>query len=389
MSLQRRIERAVRRARQRGATAAIFALMLIGFVGGLMALVIDGGHMFEVRNELQNAGDSAALAGVLDLNGTTAQYSVAVASAKTYASKNTANGTAVTLHSSGTNQEIWYGHWDTRARAFTPWSASMAPYAVNAVKVIANRTAADGDAVPMFFAPMIGISQRDVSATAIAVGGGPSKACGFPVVVAACSIVDASNNLQCGQTLCFGSSTSHACLSGFTSFALTANTPNIDCAFAQSLGVPNDPGHCPSSCTCNGSPICQATSTTAALNLGNGNNFSKPSGNGGGANDVDNINWAITQAGPSGLYVQAAVVDTGQPPGCGAGTATFNQSMTPVGYLTIHVLAACPTADPKYSSYCNGSDKDIVTAVDCSHSSNQAGGGNVYGTPSTAAYLAQ
>jgi Flp pilus assembly protein TadG len=47
---------------ERGATFVVVALLIIVLVG-VAALAIDIGHLFVVRNELQNASDAGCLAG--------------------------------------------------------------------------------------------------------------------------------------------------------------------------------------------------------------------------------------------------------------------------------------------------------------------------------------
>ena len=47
---------------QKGAVVAIVAVCLVIFVG-FTALAVDIGHLYVVRNELQNAADAGALAG--------------------------------------------------------------------------------------------------------------------------------------------------------------------------------------------------------------------------------------------------------------------------------------------------------------------------------------
>ena len=73
--------------RQRGAIAIMFALtllMLFGFLG----LTLDLGATYDLKTELQNAADAAALAGAKDLNGTATGITNAVARAKSVAASN-------------------------------------------------------------------------------------------------------------------------------------------------------------------------------------------------------------------------------------------------------------------------------------------------------------
>lgn len=77
------------RARQRGVVAILVGLMMaLGVFTGMLALVIDLGELYIAKTELQNAADSAALAGAQELNNTTAGIDKAVAEAIAAASEN-------------------------------------------------------------------------------------------------------------------------------------------------------------------------------------------------------------------------------------------------------------------------------------------------------------
>lgn len=73
--------------RQCGAVMILFAVSLTVLLG-FMALVIDLGRTYVVRTELQNAADSAALAGAKDLNQTAAGVTSAVTTAIAMAAQN-------------------------------------------------------------------------------------------------------------------------------------------------------------------------------------------------------------------------------------------------------------------------------------------------------------
>lgn len=77
------------RARQRGVVAILVGLMMaVGVFTGMLALVIDLGQLYIAKTELQNAADSAALAGASELNNTTAGIDRAVAEAIAAAGEN-------------------------------------------------------------------------------------------------------------------------------------------------------------------------------------------------------------------------------------------------------------------------------------------------------------
>jgi len=68
------------RKRQQGAVAIIVGLSIFILVG-MLALVIDLGHLYITKTELQNAADAAALAGAKELDGTPAGVTAAVGKA--------------------------------------------------------------------------------------------------------------------------------------------------------------------------------------------------------------------------------------------------------------------------------------------------------------------
>jgi Flp pilus assembly protein TadG len=107
---------------QRGATAILVGLLLVVFIG-FAALAVDLGHLFVVRNELQNASDAGALAGARVLyNGDgTAVNEAANATAYESATSNKSEKTSVDVHWAGGNSgDVQRGHWSFAARTFTP-----------------------------------------------------------------------------------------------------------------------------------------------------------------------------------------------------------------------------------------------------------------------------
>lgn len=131
------------------------------FVGVLMvpllamtALVIDVGFMYKTRRELQGAADAAALSSVADLpNAGTVKLT-----AQQYATANhPGHGTIVAPG------DVDLGFWDTSTRSFTAGGLPL-----NAVRVTARRSDANGNPLQLFFAGVIGRPQADVGATAVA-----------------------------------------------------------------------------------------------------------------------------------------------------------------------------------------------------------------------------
>jgi Flp pilus assembly protein TadG len=355
----RRRARALARTRQRGSVAVLFALLLTVLVG-VLALVLDVGHFWEVRAELQNSADSSALAGALSLNGTAAQFPVATGAAQYFARQNDANSAPVNVPLS----DVVLGHWNVQASTFAPATALMPPPQVNAVRVTTRRTAATGDAVRTFFAPVIGINQQDITATAIAVGGGPASTCGFPVAVPQCELFDGQGNLTCDttMTLIFNSNQNNA---AFTLLTLTnPNNPAIECAFARALAS----SACPNGCNCSGS--CIPTNVNDSIRIQNGNDLPDPA--------VGYVKQAVGPPNPP-VYVQIPVIDTGLPPGCaGPGSGALSGIHDVVGYVEVQLLDA--SGPP---------NKSLTVRIDCSRSTNSPAGGGFFGYTSTQVYLGQ
>jgi len=89
------------RSRERGAIAVVVAFAISALLT-LLVLVMNVGHGYSVRAELQNAGDSAALAGVADIGGVnlaalSASLGTARATALNYAAAHRTDATNVSL----------------------------------------------------------------------------------------------------------------------------------------------------------------------------------------------------------------------------------------------------------------------------------------------------
>src|SRR4030042_7094866 len=107
---------------QVGAPAILVGLLMVTFIG-LAALAVDIGHLYLVRNELQNASDAGALAGarVLYTEDGTEVNEGANATAYDAAVANMSEKTSVDVHWNGDNSgDIERGHWSFATRTFTP-----------------------------------------------------------------------------------------------------------------------------------------------------------------------------------------------------------------------------------------------------------------------------
>jgi Flp pilus assembly protein TadG len=359
------------RARRDRGNVSILVALLLPILIGFAALALDFGHAWQVRSELHNATDAAALAGVRDLNGTVAGFAPARASAQRYARAHLANLTSVDVDlNSGNdpNGDIVLGHWDFDARTFTAADAVMPVPRVNAIKVTAHRTAATGNPIQTYFMSFFGHDTLGVGAHAIAAGGTPNAiGCAWPLVVSDCSLYDASGNLRCNAVMTFQRAPTDNV--GFTMLQPRppVDTPGIECEIEQALGAACKPqGTCTCSSSCPGSAI-----QGGEIYISNGNNLSDQM--------VNDINAAVQRAGGGGLFADLPVLDSGGLSYQECGSFQFNRSQRIAGYVHVQITGATPQPN-----------RSIRVRVDCTRDSTQtAGGQGFYGLDSTQPYLVE
>ena len=150
-----------RKAALRRGTVLVYSLIMLTALTGFSSLSVDWGRVQLVKSQLRTAVDAAARAGAsgLAIDGYTA-----IARARATASANKADGIAVELDAF---LDVEIGMWDTTTRRFTKLSMA-AQSSANAVRVIARRTAARGNAIPMIFAQLLGHHHHDVQVEATA-----------------------------------------------------------------------------------------------------------------------------------------------------------------------------------------------------------------------------
>jgi Flp pilus assembly protein TadG len=334
------------RGRQRGNVAVLFALLLTVLVG-VVAMVVDIGNAWKVDAELQNAADSAALAGAVDLIGIATQFPLAIRDAQYDGTRNNANGGAVNVPAAN----VVLGNWAFPSGPFTPFVAQPASQ-INAVQVTTPNTS-----VQTFFAQVLGITQQNVQTRAIAVASGPSAAqCGFPLAIPDACLSDANGNLDCPTVLQFNRNTNNVAL---TLLSLTQPTPGlIDCAMAQALGTPQ--AQCPAGCDCS-----KAGCISSGLNqtrIGNGNDFSQTS--------IAEVNAAVL-ANPPGPIVTLPVVHH-------ACDGNLSNDVNITGYAQFQITGAT-----------FGPPRTVTAQLKCSSTPTTAPpGGGLFGTV-TQVYLAQ
>jgi len=199
---------------RKGTVAVIIATATAVFVG-LAALSIDLGHLFVVRNELQNAADAGALAGARFLydNDGTAVNATANTIAYNASIANRSEKVPVDVHwSGGNNGDIQRGHWSFATRTFTPndsllpvnlWDTSPAeldanPAFINAIRV---KTRREDTPAASFLAGIFGFKNFVLSGVAIAYIGFAGSLAPFevdqPIALCSQSILSSNGEYSC------------------------------------------------------------------------------------------------------------------------------------------------------------------------------------------------
>jgi Flp pilus assembly protein TadG len=149
---------------QRGVVIIWFTLLLPVLLG-FAALAIDVARLYLTKVELQNAADAATLAGASAVSGSPGSYnwSNVESDARQIATSNFANGSKIQQATIDT------GYWDSsNPAAGLQHPANPTGYfpAVQVTITISNTK--NNGPLNLLFAPILGITSKDVSATAVA-----------------------------------------------------------------------------------------------------------------------------------------------------------------------------------------------------------------------------
>ena len=139
---------------ERGTTLPLAGVMVLLGVG-VASLAIDMGYLYTMRGKVQTTADAAALAGAGQIPNMNNIREAAIDLARQNLPED-ANGAVVT------QANVTHGNWNSSTRTYTQGGT---PY--NAVRVLAQRTAANGNAVGLFFARVFGFDEIDIDASAI------------------------------------------------------------------------------------------------------------------------------------------------------------------------------------------------------------------------------
>jgi hypothetical protein len=132
----------------------IYAIVAMAAMCGIASLAVDYGRVQTAKTELCNVADAAARYAVTGVrNGTAVTKGVWIGS------QHQVDGAAFTLPASA----VEVGRWDPAAGAFNATSADP-----NAVRVTVTRSAANGNAISLTWASVLGRSSQDVTVSSVA-----------------------------------------------------------------------------------------------------------------------------------------------------------------------------------------------------------------------------
>jgi len=152
----RRLLRSAGSADRRGNVLVLTALLEVALFG-MLAFAIDMGYIAHTRTELQRTADACALGAASKLP----DKNTAVAYAQEIAENNYG-----TVGPDLDSADVEFGYWDRDTATLNspaPWGRRT-----NAVRVTLRRTRASGNPLRLFFAPVVGSTLADVTASATA-----------------------------------------------------------------------------------------------------------------------------------------------------------------------------------------------------------------------------
>jgi Flp pilus assembly protein TadG len=145
--------------RRRGSIVLLSAVFLMA-IFAFTAFTVDLGYIVLTKAELQTAADAAALASVNELSDNseepTFRNQLVISEAVSLARMNYSDNSEILVSS-----DIRIGKWDSEARVFNEGQEPA-----NAVNVTTRRAKTNGNALPLFFAPIFNHETADVHASA-------------------------------------------------------------------------------------------------------------------------------------------------------------------------------------------------------------------------------
>lgn len=153
---KRKRPKRLHRHKRRGNVIVLSAVMMVALMT-FLALSLDSGYMYYEQARCQNAADAASHAAAVELLEDREALAAAKQAAISYATSNMPDGGDVL-----TESDVTYGVWDDETRLFTASNESP-----NAIMTTVRRSHANSNAVRLFFAPIIGHTHVELSASAV------------------------------------------------------------------------------------------------------------------------------------------------------------------------------------------------------------------------------
>lgn len=152
--------------RQDGATT-VFVAIAIAVLIAFGALAVDVGMVWSARTQLQNAADSAALAGarqLLNSSGAVDQSSTNAAAVGVASQNEALSAASISIDTA----DIELGFWDATSRSFDSSVDISDPAAVNAVDVVARMDAGSNGRLGAVLSRIVGVDGFAIQASATA-----------------------------------------------------------------------------------------------------------------------------------------------------------------------------------------------------------------------------
>jgi hypothetical protein len=281
--------------------AIVYVMATLTLLMAFASLGVDLARVQVAKTELRRTADAAARAAASAMSG---GVSSAEAAAVAIATANQVDGAAASLV---TGSDVEFGTWSTASRTFTALTGANRSNA-NAVRVTVRRTTARGNAIPLVFAPAIGRSSCDVTASSIA------SASATPMQYVGLNSFNAKNNVYGGT---YNSSTdtqptepeySNGAILGSNGPITAKNNTNIPRVMLGPSGS--------STLDCDNEPLMLPTNIAVSMptwsTVGTAANISGNVTYGPGTHYVSDLtlahNASLSFSGPATVYVSGSVV---------------------------------------------------------------------------------
>lgn len=160
---------------QRGAVAIIVGICIVVLVG-MIGLVVDMGHLFVFKTELQNAADSCALSAAKELDGGADALTRAQSAGITVGQQNKADLQAAAV--AITPENIKFSATLSPNSNYLSLAAGANPATAKYAMCTVTRTG-----IPMWFMQVMGLGNQTVAAEAVATLSPSQTACAIPIGV--------------------------------------------------------------------------------------------------------------------------------------------------------------------------------------------------------------